>query len=206
MTESESQPRAGHAPDAPPARRFKLLPWWLALLVVVLGGAGGALVITSRPDPLARDIHAIRIVQDVTLSNPSATAQQFVEKLKSLGGNPSLYLEVALADREAPMRTAAHEDTPIGNGLTFALPEPVPRRSLREVRVWDDRLLGDKMIDRVDLGDEPSEAGQIFIFNPVSHDPAPAMPTTWLIGWALLIAAGAGVTVALVRFIALQVV
>ncbi len=190
----------------PPAKRFRLLPWWLALLITVLGASGGYLLYDSQPDPLAGHVRAIRIVNNVRLSNPSATAQEFVEKLKSLGSNPSLFLELAVAGADQPVKTPVRDDTPIGNGLTFELPEPIARENLREVRVWDEGFFSNKMIDRVDTGTALIESGQLFTFTLVSDDAVPPMSRDRLAGWVLVIAAGAGVGLALVRFIALQVV
>jgi hypothetical protein len=192
--------------NPPPAKRFRLLPWWLALVIVALGVPGGYLLYDSQPDPLAGHVRAIRIENNVTLANPSATAQEFVEKLKSLGSNPSLYLEVVAADRDEPIKTPVREDTPIGNGLTFELDEPIARRDLREVRVWDEGFFSNKMIDRIDVGTSLVESGQLFTFTLRSPDAAPPMSQQRLAGWVLVIAAGAGVGVALVRFIALQVI
>ena len=182
------------------------MPWWLALLITVLGASGGYLLYDSQPDPLAGHVRAIRIVNNVRLSNPSATAQEFVEKLKSLGSNPSLFLELAVAGADQPVKTPVRDDTPIGNGLTFELPEPIARENLREVRVWDEGFFSNKMIDRVDTGTALIESGQLFTFTLVSDDAVPPMPRDRLAGWVLVIAAGAGVGLALVRFIALQVV
>lgn len=190
----------------PPAKRFRLLPWWLGLLIVALGAPGGYLLYETRPDPLAGHVHAIRIENNVTLANPSATAQEFVEKLKSLGSNPSLSLSVVAAGRDEPIKTPVREDTPIGNGLTFELPEPIARRDLREVQVWDEGFFSNKMIDRVDTGKALVESGQLFTFTLISPDAEPPMSRKRLVGWVLVIAAAAGVGIALVRFIALQVV
>jgi len=193
-------------PDTPPqARRFRLLPWWALLLAVALGAPGGYLLYTTTPDPLALTVTQVRIANSVTLANPSATAQEFVEKLKTLGSNPSLYLEAVVADQPDPLKTAVRTDTPIGNGLTFDLPRPIPLAELREVRVRDEGWFSNKMIDRVDVG-APAEQGQIFRFEMLGDQPEPPMPPQRLWGWVLVIAAGAVGLFAAVRLIALQVV
>lgn len=192
-------------PSPPTAKRFRVLPWWALVLAVALGAPGGYLLYTSQPDSLAVTVTRVRIANSVTLANPSATAQEFVEKLKTLGSNPSLYLEIVVDGADEPIKTAVRTDTPIGNGLTFDLPAPMPLRQLREVQVRDEGWFSNKMIDRVDV-DAPAEQGQIFSFTMLSPDVDQPMPPQRLWGWVLVIAAAAVGLVAVVRLVALQVV
>ncbi len=192
-------------PAPPPARRFVLLPWWLAVLIVALALPGGWLLMDTQADTGSVIVTQVRIVNSVTLSNPSATAQEFVEKLKSLGSNPSLFLEVVVAGADQPMKTPPRVKTPIGNGLTFDLPEPTELRSVREIRVQDEGFFRDKMIDRVDVTSSV-EKGQIFLFTLISPEGEQPMPQRRLIGLVLVISASALAMLVVVRFVAKQVV
>ena len=73
-------------------------------------------------------------------------------------GNPDLYLRIYLpGDKGAElfpkkMPELIKKDTPVGNGLTWDLPKPLPLRDIGRVDVWDHHAITkDKQLDRVTI-------------------------------------------------------
>lgn len=145
-----SRPMSGsavHATEAPQARpgfaRRVNASTALALGLFMLGIGG----LFLAPHRTVNQIHVTR-------------KETFVE-LPRLLGNPSFYVRVCTLQGIQRLDTKAR--TPIGNGLVWTFEQPVPLASIYEVKLFEDGLFSDKLVDRVAINDR-REAGQRFQF------------------------------------------
>lgn len=145
--------------EAPKAKRFRI-GWWTPIGVLLAVGGAVLLMqfVSPKPDPL---IETIRISEAATLNKPGGATESAIERLKRTLSKPDYYL-VVVTDA-GNLTTEVYQNTPIGNGLTFHLPQKAPLSSISEVRVMHDSLLTDPIVDRVDVSDSQHE-GQLFMF------------------------------------------
>lgn len=76
-----------------------------------------------------------------------------VTKLSSMpvlriASKPDYYLKLIWADGET-LQLPTYDDTPIGNGLVWQLPDPRPLGDFAEVQLFDEDVFTDEMLDRV---------------------------------------------------------
>ncbi len=79
----------------------------------------------------------------------------------NLFGNPSLYIVVRTL--EGPQRLDTKISMPIGGGLVWYLPQPVPVSQTIRVEVWNTGLLHDRLMDQVETNHRHT-TGQRFHF------------------------------------------
>jgi hypothetical protein len=182
-------------PFPPPrAHAFPLLPYALAGVLGLALLAGGLALALWRPfdatDAVA--VHAIRI-----------TARPGIDlsKLEEVLDVPDYYLEVHTAS--GSVRTEVFRNTRVGSGLTFPLPVPIRMGDLTEVRLFDQNIWRDRLVDRVDHLQQET-AGERFNFALLADEPPPARDRT--LGWILAGLGGAVVLTVLIRFIRWQAI
>jgi len=147
------------------------------------------------------DIEDDGTVHTIQLATKPGMVGQASEALRLISvGTPDLYLKIKTADG-AQVRTFTHEDTPVGNGLKWALDKPLRMRDVREVEVWDEDAVRDNFADRVSLGSAWSAEGQTYRIDLLGERSQPPK-------WALPVAVGGGVVtlVVLLRFVWDQVI
>src|SRR5687768_4661011 len=125
-------PQPSNAPDAvrpvpPRARPFPIFPYFLATLLAISVLLAGLAMLFWMPDKTdAGTVSEVRL---------SAKPGIDFSKIEDVLDTPDYFLEVTTD--LGSVRSARHEDTPIGNGLTFKLPVPLRLDDLREIKVWD---------------------------------------------------------------------
>ena len=147
------------------------------------------------------DIEDDGTVHTIQLATKPGMVGQASEALRLISvGTPDLYLKIKTADG-AQVRTFTHEDTPVGNGLKWALDKPLRMRDVQEVEVWDEDAVRDNFADRVSLGSAWSAEGQTYRIALLGERSQPPK-------WALPVAVGGGVVtlVVLLRFVWDQVI
>jgi hypothetical protein len=113
---------------------------------------------------------------------------------------PDLYLKLATTTGE--MTLPIFKSTPIGNGLTWNLPQVFQLRQIQRVEVWDHHMLWkDKPLDRITLGGGWGIDGQLFHIDLMGKKIEPPR-------WAMPMAAvgGALTLLVLLRFVWDQVI
>jgi hypothetical protein len=113
---------------------------------------------------------------------------------ESLMGSPDYYLTVGTRAGKS-LATKGYEDTPIGNGLDFQLPEPLAFDNLAHVELMDADVGGDDIRDRVDVRERISK-GQDYQFELIG----PASPQKTA-GYVALAAGGALVVLAAILWV-----
>ena len=190
MSETPTTPPT--APSPPPARPF---PWFayilLALVSACVIAAGHALLfwLPGAEDP-------------GTVSEIRITAKPGIDlrKIEEVLDTPDYYLE--LLAEQGSIRTKTFKDTRVGSGLTFKLPVPVPLSAIKELRIWDENIVTDKQIDRVDRPARDVD-GEKFHFTLTGY--IPPHSHQWKVGLALSICGGAILLLTLLKFIRAQV-
>jgi len=74
-------------------------------------------------------------------------------------GEPDYRVEVDLGRRTEDCGTLV--DTPIGEGLRFAVPGSPPLASVAVLRLVEDDPAGDDLLEELDLGETPAEGGAV---------------------------------------------
>jgi hypothetical protein len=161
-------------PEAIPApvRRKARAPLLLGVLGLVSALVGGALVLRAG----AGQVTKIRVTKHGLLP-------------ESIMGSPDYYLNVGTRARKS-IETKGYEDTPIGNGLDFTLPQPLPLEDVAHIELMDADVGGDDMRDRVDVRERISK-GQDYQFELIGP-PAPRKTAGYAalgVGGALLVLA-----------------
>jgi hypothetical protein len=148
------------------------------------------------------------VVNAIKLSTKQGLVGQAAEAMSNLSSTPDLYLKVFSSRGEmwpedsVPNWPSIKKDTPIGNGLTWDLPKPMPLREIQRVEVWDHhRITSDKSWDRITMDGAWSIDGQRFHVDLMGERSQPP-------SWALPVAAvgGALTLLCVLRFIWDQVV
>ena len=183
--------RAPAGAQRPPRARPYLRLLWIIPGLALLGL--GLYKFYDVPDD-----GTVHTVQLTTKPGPVGQASEAV-RLISLG-TPDLYLKIKTADGTVT-RTFTHQDTPIGNGLKWALDKPLRMRDVREIEVWDEDAVRDNFADRVALGSAWSAEGQTYRIDLFGEKAQPPK-------WALPVAVAGGVVtlVVLLRFVWDQVI
>ena len=78
---------------------------------------------------------------------------------------PKYFLEIWTEGREGI--TTGVKQNPIGNGLTFDLPRPIPLSSMEEVKVKSKNMISTQISDRVDVRGQPELAGDKYWFKMI---------------------------------------
>ena len=183
--------RAPAGSQRPPrARPYLRLLWILPGLALL--GAGLYKYYDVEDDGT---VHTIQVTTKPGMVGQASEALRLISV-----GTPDLYLKIKTADG-AQLRTFTHEDTPVGNGLKWALDKPLRMRDVREVEVWDEDAVRDNFADRVSLGSAWSAEGQTYRIELLGEKAQPPK-------WALPVAVGGGVVtlVVLLRFVWDQVI
>ncbi len=139
-----------HSPQTTQARRRARFPW-PALPFVLLLAASVFYVLRFQETGV---VTAIRVEP----MPASMTLQSLL-----LDTRTDLYLKVGVEGRDEPTRLPTIYKTPIGNGLTWTMVEPTALETLTEIALWDEDLVRDDQLDRVDVEGWLSE-GRHFTF------------------------------------------
>ena len=141
--------------DVPIARSYlwRLLPLVPAIALVAWGWHGRASVASG-----AGVATSIKLTTKPDLAGQARDAYDSVWPTTA-----DLFIVVRTRD-DHERKLPTFRDTPIGNGLTWALKPPVDARDVALVEVWDRRrIVGDKQLDRVAFGaGEWTAKGQTF--------------------------------------------
>jgi hypothetical protein len=113
---------------------------------------------------------------------------------ESIMGSPDYYVTVGTRAGKT-ITTKGYEDTPIGNGLDFKLPQPLALEEVAHAELMDADVGGDDMRDRVDVSERISK-GQDYQFELIG--PAPARRTA---GYAAMGTGGALVVLAAILWV-----
>ena len=191
---SPGAPGEGERAATPP--RARGFPWFAYALVAFLGlavaGAGFALMLWYSPPVDLGTVTEVRITLKPGID---------LSKVKDVLDTPDYFLEVWTA--QGHLRTQTSKDTPVGNGLTFKLPVPVRLVDVTEVKVWDEDIRKNALVDRVD---KPSRdtAGEKFNFSLMGQVPPPT--PTKRIALTLVCVGSVIFLLALLRFLTAQAI
>lgn len=179
--------------NLPRARSF---PWLDCLVLFLLGGAVAAAGIALRfypsEPPEGGVVRQIRITAKPGID---------LSKLEEVFDTPDYYIVVRT--EPGTVRTPTFADTRIGNGLTFQLPVPLRMQDILEVKVFDENVRTDTLVDRIDQPGRQTDGGR-FHFALMGEVPPPSRQST--MGLVLLVAGGLTAGLAIVRFLRAQVV
>jgi hypothetical protein len=138
-------------------------------------------------------------VTTIKLTTKSGIVGQAAEAVANVQSNPDLYLKVTTSS--GAIDFPAQKDTPVGNGLEWKLPKPMPLHALQRVDVFDHHWIrSDPQLDRITLSGWATE-GQRFHVDLLGQRFEPPK-------WALPVAAmgGAITLLVLLRFVWDQVI
>jgi hypothetical protein len=172
-----------------PRARPYLRALWLIPGLLMLGI--GLYVYYDVPDDGL--VTTIQVTTKPGLVGQTAEALRLVQM-----GTPDLYLKIKTAAGEE--RTPTFHDTPLGNGLRWALKSPARMRHVKEVEIWDENVISDDFKDRTLMSGWSAE-GQTFRVELIGEKDRPP-------AWALPVAAAGGAItlIALLRFVWDQVI
>lgn len=180
-----------------PLPRARAFPWFDALLTVLLGAcvtlAGLAMLFWYAAPADTGTVNQVRIVAKPGID---------LSKIEEIIDTPDYYVEAWSG--EGMIRSATQKDTRVGNGLTFDLPVPMRVADVTEVKVWDENITRDSLVDRVDRVAFRQIGGEKFKFELIGQTPPIARDRQ--IGWGLAIAGGAVLALSVLRFIWRQAV
>lgn len=177
--------------------RARAFPWFDALLTVLLGAcvtlAGLAMLFWYAAPIDTGTVSQVRIAakQGIDLS-----------KIEEIIDTPDYFVEIWSG--EGMIRSATKKDTRVGNGLNFDMPVPIRLADVTEVKVWDQNITRDSLVDRVDRVASRQIDGEKFKFDLMGQTPPLARDRQ--IGWGLAIAGGAVLALSLLRFVWRQAV
>jgi hypothetical protein len=184
----------GEGAQAPP--RARGFPWFAYALVALLGlavaGAGLALMFWYSPPPDLGTVTEVRITLKPGID---------LSKVEDVIDTPDYYLEVWTP--QGNLRTEVFKDIRVGNGLTFKLPVPLRLADVTEVKVWDQDVRKDSLVDRVDRPARDT-AGEKFNFHLAGQVPPPT--PTKRIALALACVGSVIFLLALLRFLTAQAI
>ncbi len=172
-------------PPLPKARRRLPIVTALVLVVGVLIGVVGWLTWQA---PIGEPI-----VDRVVVGTKAGLTGNAAESLALIDlDTPDLYVVLHLIDGDE-VRLPTADDTPIGGGLLWPLPEPLDLAQLERVAVWDNDLISDDLLDQWRPENQRRGEGGRFTYRLRGDDPQPvwyALPL--LIAGGVLSAAAAG--------------
>ncbi len=177
------------APKPPRAKPYLRLLWLIPALAML---GVGLYYHYNVPD--GGEVNAIKLTTKGGMVGQAAEAVANIDP-----ATPDLYLKVFTPAGETQL--PVFKDTPIGNGLTWNLPKPLPLADAQRVEVWDHhRILKDKQLDRITLGGWSID-GQRFHVDLLGKKNEPPK-------WAMPLGAIGGVLslLALLRFVWDQVI
>ena len=185
---TEPFPAAEVVQPLPRARSYvwRLLALIPAAVMLAIGGWA-----YTHP-PAGGQVQSIRLATKSSLSGQARDAYDSVDPR-----TPDLYLKVSRTNSEAEIQLPPFNDTPVGNGLTFTLSRPTDLLSIGQISVWDENVLSDKQLDRIELSSGAwFGEGQTFRVDLYGIHPTPP-------DWALPLAAVGGTLalVVLLRFV-----
>jgi hypothetical protein len=160
-----------------PAGRKSRAPALLGLVGLIAALVGAALALRAS----AGQVTTIRVTKHGLLP-------------ESLVGSPDYYLTVGTRAGKSII-TKGYEDTPIGNGLDFKVPQPLALEDVAHVELMDEDVGSDDMRDRVDVRERISK-GQNYQFELIG----PAAPQKTA-GYIALAAGGALVVLAAILWV-----
>jgi hypothetical protein len=121
-------------PMAIPAPRRRSWPWAVLSVLALAATIAGGVMLRGAGDGT---VETIRVTKHSMLP-------------ESLVGTPDYFVVVTTRD-EKTINTKPYDDTPIGNGLDFKLPEPLPLADITHLQLLDEDLRSDDIRDRVDV-------------------------------------------------------
>lgn len=178
----------------PKARSF---PWfaWLLVLLMGAGGAGAGYYLLKRPMG-AVDLGTVREIRITEKPGLDLT------KLKENFFSPDYYLEI-YTDL-GTVRTKTADSTPVGNGITFAMPVPLRLADITQIKARDENTMRkDATVDRIDHPGRETD-GEKFHFQLVGEVPNSHRDNR--LAWGLVIAGGGFFLLAVIRFVSKQVI
>jgi hypothetical protein len=113
---------------------------------------------------------------------------------ESLVGTPDYFVVVTTRDNKT-INTEPYDDTPIGNGLDFKLPEPLALANITHLQLLDEDLRSDDIRDRVDVRGRVCR-GQDYQFELLGPPPPERATAYWLLGGG-----GAGLFIAAILWV-----
>jgi hypothetical protein len=151
-------------PEAIRAPRRRSSPLAIVSLLGLGAGIGGGLMLRDAGEGT---------VDTIRVTKHSMLPESFV-------GLPDYFVIVGPRD-EKSMTTDAYEDTPIGNGLDFKLPKPLPLEQISHLELMDKDVGSDDIRDRVDVRGRVCR-GQDYQFELLGPPPPERDTAYWLLG------------------------
>jgi hypothetical protein len=99
---------------------------------------------------------------------------------ESLVGTPDYFVVITTRD-DKTINTEPYDNTPIGNGLDFELPQPLPLAEIAHLQLLDEDLRSDDIRDRVDVRERICR-GQDYQFELLGPPPPEQDRAYWLLG------------------------
>jgi hypothetical protein len=174
--------------------RAKSFPWFAYTLLALVGIASavaGTLLLNRHDNDNFGTVNEIRIT-----AKPGIDLRKIEEVLDT----PDYYIEIATEQGKTQSET--YKDTRVGNGLTFHLPIAVRLGDIKEIRLCDQNVMKDSLVDRVDRVGRTT-LGERFQFELLGAEPPQPLHR---VGVALAIGGGILLLIVLVRFIWYQVI
>jgi hypothetical protein len=187
-----SEPATSGPSSLAPSRRARiyLRLLWLVPALAMLGVG----LYYQYNVPEGGEVNAIKLTTKQGMVGQAAEAVANIEP-----GTPDLYLKVFTPTGETQL--PIFKDTPIGNGLTWNLPKPLPLFDVQRVEVWDHHsIMKDKQLDRITLAGWGVDGQRFHVDLLGTHHEPPK--------WAMPLAAigGAMALIVLLRFVWDQVI
>jgi hypothetical protein len=95
-------------------------------------------------------------------------------------GTPDYFVVITTRD-DKTINTEPYDNTPIGNGLDFELPQPLPLAEIAHLQLLDEDLRSDDIRDRVDVRERICR-GQDYQFELLGPPPPEQDRAYWLLG------------------------
>lgn len=164
--------------------RLQAVGWAFAnlLLAMVIGSIGITLWQKATPPEVVSGVMVTRV--------PGA----IVGNLFSVNDEKDFCVKFLLHNGDT-IKLPTRDNTPIGNGLSWALPVPQPLEDLSEITLWDSDVIRDDQLDRVTVAGHTDLIGQRYRFD-LELVPHESSRTPWVlmaagavygIGWLLIL-------------------
>lgn len=182
-----------HADPAPlpPRSRSYWRVFWLVPALAMLGVG----LYYQYNVPEGGEVSAIKLSTKQGLVGQASEAFSIIKP-----GQPDLYIKVFTASGD-DQTFEPFKDTPLGNGLTWTLPNPKSMKDILRIEVWDKKLIfSDKELDRLTINNWNVD-GQQYHIDLLGKKNAPQK-------WAMPVAVAGGVWAffVLLRFVWDQVI
>ncbi len=186
---TSSSVRTGHGPTI--WRRLRFLPLALIFAAVAITTLLRA---QNHPTTTAHFINSIKVTKPSSMTiDPSSILMSDNEQ--------DFYVIITLKN-DKTVRLATHENTLIGNGLTWNLTTSLPLENIAEISLWDDDPISDDHLDRVSMdGESFSAQGQHYHFDLIEDQAGVPDPPDPRIMWSIISGSGVLALLAAVFFV-----